>query len=395
MLMRDLGFRQPDEGERQALAEQPEKPGRSGAAASSLGKVPAAVLHADPLISYSGIARGAPLGLASLLPGDLRDRPAWFLLSPTWSMESAHVVRKLRASAVLHREQAPRHNLIFICNTHQEEDLLREAGEAAFFYNKTANTPEWIFKPLGGVRVAFDAIYNAQLMPFKRHELSLEIPRCAFLYYRDLGQPDAAMNEAAIRDRHAALAPGHRFINRLDKRGVPIRLSPSKVNRHLNSAAVGLCLSEKEGAMFASTEYLLSGLPVVSTPSTGGREAFYDKDYCLVVDPKPRAIAEAVAALKARRIPRQYVRERTMQRIEEARSRFIGLINDILEAAGATDRLSATWPFRKTVIMEWLEPATAVDHAVNGVVDAFEKKADEPTGDALWRRWARMIGLGR
>jgi hypothetical protein len=393
--MRDLGFRPPDEDEQRTLAEQSGNPGPSGAAAPSLGKVPAAVLHADPLVSYCGIARGAPLGMASLLPANLRERPAWFLLSPTWSMESAHIVSRLRASAVGHRRQAPRHNLIFICNTPKEEDLLREAGEAAFFYNKTANTPEWIFKPLGGDRVAFDAIYNAQLMPFKRHELSLEIPRCVFLYYRDLGQPEAATHEAAIRSRHAAIAPGHRFINRLDEQGVPVRLSPSKVNRHLNTAAVGLCLSEKEGAMFASTEYLLSGLPVVSTPSIGGREVFYDSDYCLVVDPSPRAVAEAVAALKARRIPRQYVRERTMRRIEEARARFIGLINAILEEANAEDRLSSSWPFRKTVIMEWLEPATAVDRAVNGIVDAFEKMADEPTGDALWRRWMRAIGLGR
>ena len=102
--------------------------------------------------------------------------------------------------------------------------------------------------------------------------------------------------------RHAATAPGHVFLNAFDEGGMPIRLPLSEVNRHLNRAGVGLCLSEREGAMFASTEYLLSGLPVVSTPSTGGRHVYYDEEYCWTVPPDPRSVAEAVAALKAKGI---------------------------------------------------------------------------------------------
>ena len=151
---------------------------------------------------------------------------------------------------------------------------MQREWEAAFFYNKTANLPESIFKPLAGASVEFDAIYNAKLAPWKRHELSLGIERCAFLFYRDRTEPDAPERTRLSSASHTAEARGHVFINPIDADGFSMRLEPIEVNRHLNRAAVGLCLSKTEGAMFASTEYLLAGLPVVTTPSHGGRDVY-------------------------------------------------------------------------------------------------------------------------
>ena len=47
---------------------------------------------------------------------------------------------------------------------------------------------------------------------------------------------------------------------------------------------VGLCLSKSEGAMFASIEYLLCGLPIVSTKSVGGRDIFFTDENCIIAD---------------------------------------------------------------------------------------------------------------
>jgi hypothetical protein len=184
--------------------------------------------------------------------------------------------------------------------------------------------------------------------------------------------------------RHAAAAPGHVFLNPLDDQGVPVRLLLSDVNRHLNRARVGLCLSEREGAMFASTEYLLSGLPIVTTPSTGGRDVYYDAEYCWTVPPDPRSVADAVHALAARGVPRAHIHHRTLQRLELDRARFLALINAILEEGGSKRRLAMPWPFRKAITMQWLSSAEAVERAVHGVVDAFD------TGKRSvfeWRRW--------
>lgn len=386
MLMQDLGYRAPHPSEEKEVFARIEEGVLTAEKPASIGLIPAAVLHDDPLISYSGYRREAPLGLAGVAGRPLQGRAAWFLISPTWTIEGEDRAREIRQRAVLHRARNPGHRLIFACNSRREVEGLRAVGEAAILHSHNAHVPEWIFKPIDGIAVEFDAIYNGQLVPSKRHELSLGIERCAFLFHRGSALPTAAATEAAIIARHTASVPGHVFMNRFDEHGIPIRLSPREVNTYLNRAHVGLCLSEKEGAMFASMEYLLAGLPIVSTPSIGGRDVYFDADYCLVVPPDPRSVAEAVMALKVRAIPRAYIREKTLKRLEEDRTRFLGLLNAILEESGSNNRLSLPWPFAKPVTMEWLPVDEAVHRAAYGIVDGFEKRKKKK-GFLFWRKW--------
>ena len=81
-------------------------------------------------------------------------------------------------------------------------------------------------------------------------------------------------------------------------------MPPGQVNEIYNQSLVGLCLSGAEGAMFSAGEYLLCGLPIVSTHSIGGRDALFD-DYNSILTPaEPQSIANAVAQfVKARRDP--------------------------------------------------------------------------------------------
>jgi len=372
-LMQDLGFRAPPpDEEARILAKRVQgKIGRAREPRSTF-LIPAAVLSGDPLISYSGIVPNAPLGLASISGARLRGRPAWFLLSATWSIEEDDIAAKLRELAVLHRLDYSSQRIIFVCNTPEGASLLQKHNEAAFFYNKTANTLERIFRPLDGIRVEFDAIYNAQLARWKRHELSLAIKNCAFVCYRDQSAPGSADMQEQILARHATI-PGHVFINAFDRNNLPVHLPMSGVNRELNRASVGLCLSEREGAMFASTEYLLSGLPIVTTPSTGGRHVYHDGEYCWTAPADPRSVADAVYALRAKEIPRAYIRDRVLRRLESDRQRFLVLTNAILGERGSERRLSGPWPLQKPVTMQWLPADDAVDRAAHGIVDAFGK----------------------
>ena len=380
-LLEQLGFRPPaaDEiaGSRQGGLDQP--------AGEHVGYTASAVLHARPLISFSGISNDLSLGLASIAGDRLSGRDAWFLLSPTWAVEWEGGASEYRRRAILHRARCPNHRLIFVVNSQKNADELRAAGEAAFFFNKTASVPESIFRPLPNATREFDAIYNAQLRPWKRHELAMAIERCAFVFHRGGVGIEIAEGEQRILRRHRPL-PGHVFLNAFDPAGVPIRFSPDKVNAALNRACVGLCLSEIEGAMFAGTEYLLAGLSIVTTPSDGGRDGYFDPDYCLTVVPDPAAVAAAVQALKDRQIPRDHIRARTLQRIEADRRRFQGFLNDLLAETGSARRLDGPWPFAKRVTMEWLPLQEAVDRAVHGVVDAYHP--DDWLPSWRWRRRA-------
>ncbi len=61
----------------------------------------------------------------------------------------------------------------------------------------------------------------------------------------------------------------------------------------------GLILSEREGVCRASCEYLLAGIPVVSTRSAGGRDVWYDDYNAILVEPTAEAVATAVEELVA------------------------------------------------------------------------------------------------
>ena len=392
-LLRDLGFRPPGpDEEAEALARQARGELAGPSAPSDDLLIAAAVVSRDPLISYSGIVRGTHLGVADLLGGRLQKRIGWFLISPTWSLESEDLAEELRARAVLHRRNNPRHRLVFVCNTWEETALMQSRREAAFHYNKTAHTPETIFRPLPDVLKEFDAIYNAQLALWKRHELTAEIERCAFLCYRDRLAPDSEGAQRAILERHRRISR-HVFLNPFDEDNLPIRLRPAQVNLALNRARVGLCLSAVEGAMFASVEYLLAGLPIVTTPSKGGRDIYHDSEYCWTVAPDPRSVAEAVRALGAKGIPASHIRARTLRLLERDRERFLGLIDAILEASGSPRRLERPWPFRKLVTMSWMPAAEAADRAAYPLVDAFDIRPEK--GLVPWRLRRKFMALQR
>ncbi|MEQ1840138.1 MAG: glycosyltransferase, partial [Verrucomicrobiales bacterium] len=112
-------------------------------------------------------------------------------------------------------------------------------------------------------------------------------------------------------------------------------LQPEEVNQAINRAHVGLCLSPSEGAMFASTEYLLAGMPVVTTESEGGREVLFDDQYCSIVADDPAAIAEAVCHWKQRAPDPAHIRAKTLEKMMPHRARLGNLVKKILAHHGA------------------------------------------------------------
>lgn len=354
MLVNDLGYRGPGMKEvTECVSRSFEDQFAPRYRLDATFELPAAVLSTAPLISFSGIVPDSPLGVAGLCPPANSDTPRWFLLSPTWSIEKEKDAINLRINAVLHRLRCPSDRLVFVCNTRREMELLHLVGEAAVHINKTCGVSEQVYRPLAGIRPEFSAIYNAQLTLWKRHELTLDIESCLFVFYRGSYGSLTLEQEKALFARHAERAPGHHFVNELDATGRPVRISPHMVNIQLNKARVGLCLSEIEGAMFASVEYLLAGLPVVTTPSTGGRDTYFDDDYCITVEPNAADVNEAVNALIARDIARDEVRNRTLQKLKADRKLLVTLLNDISSDAGSARHFTIDGLFGPERIMEW------------------------------------------
>jgi|GEM_PF-797297 len=78
------------------------------------------------------------------------------------------------------------------------------------------------------------------------------------------------------------------------------RLSIVEVVSILNKSYCGGIFSPVEGACYSSSEFLLCGLPVISTKSLGGRDYWYDNDNSIIVDPDEYNVYRAVELAKYR-----------------------------------------------------------------------------------------------
>jgi len=305
---------------------------------------PVAVLSVEPPIFLTGMAFRSMIGIAPAFGKAYGKRPAAFLIYPCWTIEDPHRAAEVIEAARAHQAEYPEHKLVFICNTGAERELLARSGLDAHLLNKNFTVSETVFRPLPDARIEFDAIYNARFDRSKRHELAAAIEHVAYV-----GYPCLSMGSSEEQSKLAVgllrRSPRHALINPIEQ-GLPVSLPPEGVNAALNRAAVGLCLSSIEGSNYASVEYMLAGLPVVSTPSVGGREIYFDHEYCTICDPHPAAVRDAVEALKSRKIPRDYVRARTLAKIEPARRRFLSLINDLYEQLGGNRGYDdGAWPY--------------------------------------------------
>lgn len=307
----------------------------------------AAILSRRPPIFLVPIGGARPLWMVETLGSYFTDGPVLFLLLVYWSLENPQEVEVLKKNAELHRQRFPQQRLVFFCNTPEEQRLLDASGLEAVVVHQNQLVSEQTFRPLEGTPVNYDAVYNAKIARFKRHYLAAAIERVLYVAYRCRFDMSRSAGRAYVQ-RILARSPQHRFSNTLVN-NLPRSLTHDEVNRAYNEACVGLCLSAVEGGMYASVEYLLAGLPVVTTPSRGGRDTFFDDDFCVTAKPDCREIRNAVIALRNRNIPRQFIRDRTIKRIAAAQRESQLIVERILGQHGVEFPVSKIWPPPKGV----------------------------------------------
>ena len=309
----------------------------------------AALISRDPLIVSTPAIWQSPLGLAETLGRRSADREVTFLIPLSWHCNEASAAAKA-AAIKAHRSRFPAHELIVLGNTPEEVALLQAAGAKAFFANHNIFASEAVFHPLPDVNVEFDAVYNARPVPMKRHDLASLVERVAYISF--VSPDQETLHSRDVVSDLQNVRPGHVLANQIVD-GFPRVMKATAVNAWLARASVGLCLSEEEGAMYSSIEYLLAGLPIVSTPSRGGRDVFFDRDYCIIAEPDPRTIREAVEALRDRNIPRAYVRSRTLAKLTGERQRFLAFIDEIKSRHGASRDDRTEWTFTGAPFHPW------------------------------------------
>lgn len=224
---------------------------------------------------------------------------------------------------VLHVFEIDVDRFTVLCNYPAQVGLARSAGLKAIFCNANAFIDEEVFRPQP-MQKRFDAVSNARLVKLKRVHLARLVPNLALIQGHRL---EATEYDDPREIPHAYLNEGP--------------LSPRAVVRVLSASRVGLALSEAEGGCLASSEYLLCGLPVVSTPSRGGRDVWYDADNSQICEPTPEAVRDAVRLLIGRlnrgELEPQAIRARHLALAEEHRGRFVEVTGRAFGSIGSSD----------------------------------------------------------
>jgi glycosyltransferase involved in cell wall biosynthesis len=279
------------------------------------------VLNIEPLIiSFIG---NYPFNLESVYQGVRLNKtlpqttlPNWFrpkhILEhlPGWAAP-LYRMTQFKTKQILHSFEGKTHHLMVNA---LDEETMREGlfvRGAHFSHNIYIN--ENLYKPLNEPRI-YDAIYTAQLATFKRHWLAKQVERLMIVSY------GGDLHEFCPELKHAEF--NKEFIPR------------TELARKYNQAYSGLCLSAKEGAMFASCEYLFCGIPVVSTPSKGGRDIFFSQQNSIIVPPDPAAVAQAVQHWKQNPPDPHEIREETLRKIRSMRKEYCTYIAKLIDQEG-------------------------------------------------------------
>lgn len=316
-----------------AMADKPRRPVPSPEPAPEAGEKPGAMLFLrmiarDPAIYFSVPGFFSPIGIAQQVSPLLAEMPVCFLLGLWWTYETEEQIRPIVDAYRAWQPRYPHHGLIILCNTRAQIDLFGRAGISCVLAPQNMFIDENVFKPDTTQVCRYDAIYNAGITPFKRHLLARDVPSLALIYGNWHGA------EAGYVQSVKDALPQALFVNDMVGGGSYAPLSPAQCAAWYNQASVGLCLSESEGAMYASMEYLLCGLPVVSTPSRGGRDHFFDDEIALIVEPDPAAVAEGVRKMVERRLDPQQVREHVLAKVKAERLKFLRLLEMIFARMG-------------------------------------------------------------
>jgi glycosyltransferase involved in cell wall biosynthesis len=211
--------------------------------------------------------------------------------------------------------------LHFMRNSLDEERLLGKLRLPGGFVSQNAYVNEHIFRPTSAAK-QYAAVYTAQMKPFKRLHLAAHLRSLYVVTYGDV-RTLAGENDL------------HRFVPELSFADFNRQwISFEQVNDIYNRANVGLALSSVEGAMLAAVEYMLAGLPVVSTPCRGGRELYFDQRFVAIVAPTREAVAAGVAQLTMRQVDPMLVREATLNRVNEQRLALCRYVQGVIKGEG-------------------------------------------------------------
>ena len=128
------GIRPPSDGQTAKIAKRPSEQDHSTKRQRTSDRQ--SVISSEPPIIMTGMAFEYFLGLAPAFGKTYPSLPAAFLIYPCWTIEDPRRSAEVINAAEAHLREHPAHQLVFLCNTAAETDLLVKGGLNAILLNK-------------------------------------------------------------------------------------------------------------------------------------------------------------------------------------------------------------------------------------------------------------------
>ena len=156
-------------------------------------------------------------------------------------------------------------NIYFLHNTLDELERAKKLGFNGIYCNANCFQGEQYYPLIENINKDYKAVYTARYDKCKRHKEFV---------------PDR--NDIVLVSLKWPLNIKNDFKNCILKE----HLNNNQVSEIINRSKYGLCLSDIEGQCRAAIEYLYCGIPIMSTPSIGGRDVWYTKDNHIIINTK-------------------------------------------------------------------------------------------------------------
>lgn len=216
-------------------------------------------------------------------------------------------------------------NCLILANTESEKEFFENKTTCdVIFSNHNAFLNENILKIINSDQ-KYDMVINSCFAEYKNVNLAKKINNTLHIgYYKSDWEPIYPSFGSFVNFKNDIIDKNNYF-----------RLGLSDVVNYLNKGKVGGIFSKTEGACFASSEYLLCGLPVISVTSKGGREIWYNSDNSIICqdndDSVKSAVDLAINNLNNGIFDREKIREKHIEQMDIHRNRLTEYLKDYIE----------------------------------------------------------------
>lgn len=264
-----------------------------------------------------------------------------FVLTLNWSIRPKNKLEQFVKAYHFYAKKYPNLIVTVLANEPEELELLRAHHIRSELCNQNALLDERCYT-IHPVEKRYRAISNSRMASYKRLELLRNVEDCALItYFLD---PSDHQYEDYILGHSGNPHPAcpNLICPQFDgKRWA--WYDTNQICKMLSASQCGVILSAEEGACFAAVEYLLCGLPVVTTPNIGGRDAMFDADYVIWADPNPDSVAKAVKKAISLSISPQEIRKKTIEKMHKERKIYCDILNSIAREEGIEKDFHKEW----------------------------------------------------